>query len=147
MNWRATAVALLWFALLGPLLIGILAASGMALKVVELGPSLHSDSPLLYVATAYAYMVFAPIFLAAGLIFVVGRKLSAPRFATQMGAIGVGAVAGAVAMVAALAFINAINLVAVAAAVCLGAIVGALCGGLTHWSVTRTRTRLASHDV
>ncbi len=145
MNWRATLPSLLWFTLLGPLLLIVLAALGTVVNAVDLGLSLADSDGLLLVALPYAYMLFGPPCLAAGLIFGVARGLSLSWMDRRAGALVGGALSGAVAgvltSVLAMFLLASASLAGLVLGASLGLIVGAVCGLFTHLRATALNTR------
>ena len=144
MNWRATLPSMLWFTLLGPLLLLGLAAFGTVVNAVKLGPSLaHSDGLLL--ALSYAYMLFGLPCLGAGLIFGVARGLSLRGMDRRVGALVAGALSGSAAgvltSVVAMFLMASESLAGLALGASLGLIIGAVCGLFTHLRASSLNTR------
>jgi len=144
MNWRATLPPLLWFTLLGPLLLLVLAALGTVVNAVKLGPSMAHSNGLL-MALSYAYMLFGLPCLVAGLIFGVARGLSVRGMDRRAGALVAGALSGALAgvltSVVAMFLMASASLAGLVLGASLGLIVGAVCGLFTYLRATALNTR------
>ncbi len=144
MNWRAIPPALLWFTLLGPLMMAIVAAIGMMIGAIELGPSMEGNYWVWLVTLPYSYMLFGAASFMAGLIFGVIRGLSSGWLATRAGALLTGAIAGVMASSGEATASEFVTPPFIALSIAIGALIGALCGLFVHHRQARAQRAKAA---